>query len=264
MTTYFVRTRHHYGTYDDLFKLAELSGYPVIYLDEIEQHDALGNVFIISPVNGEWLHWERGRYRGKLILWQLEWLQVDGNPPPLCVDETWCSDAWEARRIGARYIPMGSHEALPAFRPEQPLAPVYDVAQISYQVYRRQEMSNKMHDLGLRLAPVENLWGVDRSQVLWHSRVMVHVHQHDNVRTVAPLRWCIAAAHRLPLITEAVNDAGIFNYNVMHIDTQWLPGFVYAILNMQGAESILKTYAQLLHQKLCVDMPFRVSVERAL
>jgi len=70
----FIRTRHVYDSYQDLFRLVELSGFPIIYADEFDYSEY--GVFITAPWNGDWeqhlanhIHKER---KSHLILWNLE------------------------------------------------------------------------------------------------------------------------------------------------------------------------------------------------
>ena len=94
----FCRTRYNYETYQDYFKLIDLSGFRTVFVDEIEQYDAYDNVFIITPLNGEW---DKGiQSHGKVILQQLEWdLPAYPFRVPEGIHEVWCSDSWQAERL---------------------------------------------------------------------------------------------------------------------------------------------------------------------
>ena len=70
----FARPRHHYDSYTDLYRLIELSGYPLIYFDEIDP--VSDNLYVMTIVNGENMHgWHQPR--AKIVLWDLEW-RLDG------------------------------------------------------------------------------------------------------------------------------------------------------------------------------------------
>lgn len=255
----FVRTRHEYGSYVDFWRLVELAGYTTIYVDEIPAHDRPDRTFVISPINGEWVNGLVTEAR--LILWQLEW-NVDGNHvAPPGVDEVWSSDYDHAKSIGAKYVLMGSDWRL-NLAPDAPaVEKVYDVAMLAYMTYRRQLVYNELRAHGLVLAP--NGWGGDRHEILRRTKVVLHVHQHDHVATVAPLRWCIAAAYGLPVLSERVpwveqrpEDAPVGVYcPYRRVDT-----FVNEYLQFP----LWMDAGMYLHEQLCVDHTFRQSVEAAL
>lgn len=252
-----------YRSYVDFFRLAELSGYPVIPLSQMDAQDAT-KTYIITPLNDEWLKGWPGA-KARIIHWELEWRwdwRADVNEPP-GVSEVWASDAWFAGQIGAKYVPMGSDDRLNSLHDSvPPTTPSFDVAQISYQVPRRQRITAQLEADGLKIAPAEGLWGEARSRSLMQSRIMLHVHQHDSAPGVAPLRWCLASAHGLPIITELVKDRGVFGYTYMlQARYDFLARFVSLCLR-DGHK--LDDYAAALHDLLCRDLTFRKSVEAAL
>lgn len=259
---YIVRTRYNYGPYQDFYKLAALSGYPVVYADELRALDKPDNVYIISPINGEWHEWHKGDLQGRLILYNLEY-NIDGNHnTPACVDEVWFGDAAHARRNGFRYVPLGGHAGLREECPDQDKS--IDVAQIAYQVYRRQHITNEMRKLGLKVGTTQNLWGIDRTKELLQSQLMLHVHQWEQVPAVAPLRWCIAAAHRLPMITETVEDRGIFGHTYMlQCDYEFIPEFVERVVKPENRYQ-LEDYGGALHTLLCEKWTFTKMLEANL
>lgn len=260
----FLRTRHNYDSYGDFWRLVELSGYPTIYFDELPQHDASDKTFIGTPVNGEWQHWTKADVRGRLILYQLEW-NIDGqHNTPAAASEVWCGDKWAAETSGFKYVPLGSDCRLNSAAYAQGYEPSkqYDVSQIAYQTPRRQVITHQLEGQGLRLAANDNLWGLVRSVALVQSRLMLHVHQFDNMPTIAPLRWCLAAAHHLPMISESVNDRGVFGYShMLTSDYAHLPAFVAHMLKDQKT---LDEQAAALHNLLCRDWTFKKMVEASV
>jgi hypothetical protein len=255
----FVRTRHEYGSYVDFFRLAELSGYPIIYVDEMLQHDSKDTTFIISPVNGEWNMRPRGYTQGRVILWMLEWNIDDEHNPPDSADEIWNSDKRHSDIYGFKYVPMGSHSGLNQCPDIWPLRRNDDVALLSYQTPRRQVVQVQLEDRGLKLAPISNQWGTARSTTLLSSKLMLHIHQREDTKGIAPLRWCLAAAHKLPLITEQVPDAGIFDARyMMQARYETIASFTSEIVKEWR---ILQEYSEALYQLLCVDYTFKRSVE---
>lgn len=259
---YIVRPRYEYGSYTDFYRLATLSGFPLVYADELRALDKPDNVYIISPINGEWNQWRKGELQGNLILYQLEW-NIDGNhDTPSCIDEVWMGDVAQAAKCGYRYVPLGGHIGLREECSEQ--TKEIDVSQIAYQVYRRQHITNELKALGLRVGSNENLWGIDRTKELLQSRAMLHVHQWDTVQAVAPLRWCIAAAHGLPMITEAVEDCGIFGYSYMlQAEYEYLPQFVAQVVKKENRYK-LDDYAGALRRLLCETYTFEKMVNNNL
>jgi len=270
----FCRTRHDYSPYADFFRLAALSGFDVIYVDQMDIHDA-SKVYVVTPLNGEWMHgWKDPK--ATIIHWDLEWRLNGTYPVTPGVAEVWASDAWYAAKVGARHVPLGSHVGLAGHETRiNGAAPIwvqqavthsnlqYDVCVMMYRgPYRRAKLLHELELQGLRIAP--DAWGYDRDQILRTSKAMVHIHQHDNVNTLAPLRFAIAAAYKLPMITETIWNMAPMSYaNLLVCDYKNLPRFT-AEWVLRNETFILRRYGDDLHRLLCVDMPFRKCVEGAL
>lgn len=257
----FVRTRTYYQPYDDLFRLAELSGFPVCYVDEIDANDAR-KTYIFTPNNGETLAgWPHARAR--IIFMQMEW-HTDHAPlelPP-GVSEAWNGDKWHSQLINARHVPMGSHECLNLY-PERRTEKLYDIALMGYyDVWRRARVRDQLKERGFSIAP--NAWDEDRDTYLRQSRCMVHVHQWDDMATIAPLRWCLAAAYGLPIISETVNDRRPFaDTDFITADYDQLVDTVTMCLHPDFA-NVLEQHGRNLRETLCKRLTFRESVMRAL
>lgn len=257
----FARTRTPYDSYQDYHRLIELSGFATCYVDEIDTDS--DNVYIFSPNNGETANgWPEGRAR--VIFYQLEWETHpnDSGPLPSGVSEKWTMDAWHAQRIGARYVPIGSH-------PDLVHAPLngrqdihYDVALLSYMSYRRQVTAYDMEQRGMRLAP--NGWGAERHHILTHSKAMVHIHQHDAIPGVAALRLALAAAYKMPVITETCADYGIFGQgDLLRADYAWLAEATQQWVCRNDAK-MLEEYGRSLYHTLCEVHTFRKCIEEAV
>lgn len=257
----FCKTRYQdigYHSYNDLWHMVEWAGYPIVYVDQLDPQS--DNTYIITPLNGEWLAgWDNPRAR--IIHWELEWRtdwRATADEPP-GVTEVWAMDKWFAEKIGARYVPVGGDERLNELGSQYPADKRYDVALLSYQTGRRQTITQQLMQEGLGLAPVSNLWGRQRSSTLLQSHAMVHVHQTDNMPGVASLRWCLAAAHNLPMITETVKDRGIFGYTYMvEASYDFLAAFTAHMLKDKRQ---LADYAAALHDLLCREYTFRKAVD---
>ncbi len=255
----FARPRDNYDSYSDLWRLITLSGFPLIYIDEIDADS--DNVYIFSTPS---THWHTGvervgwpGARARIIYWNIEWYD-DVSYHNIPGVEVWSADKWHADKIGAKYVPMGSHPDLP-LEPLQDCPKVYDVALLAYYTNRRLEAINWLQGGNISIAP--RGWGAERHSVLQQTAIMLHVHQNDGVYTVAPQRWALAAAYKMPLVTEHVAEVGIFSQSyMMQSDRQHLTTFV----RMWRGDHRLTDYGHALHQLLCVEHTFRRCVEAAL
>lgn len=251
-----------YGSYKDWFRLVELSGYPVIPLSELDPQS--DNTYIVTPLNGEWQQgWQHPRAR--IIHYELEWRtdwRAEVNEPP-GVAEVWAGDKWYAQQIGARYVPLGSHPNLNEYptNPKVSTYARYDVAYMGYRgPHRRAHILNELDNTGVKIAP--DNWGQMRSGNLLDSRCMVAVHQFDNMPTFAPLRMCIAAAHKIAVISEQVADAGIFAGMVDHYPYSDLARMT--ALTVRDPFNRLQEQGEALYHMLCEGYTFRKSIERSL
>lgn len=258
----FAQTRFDYrnpengfGSYHDYYRLVELSGFPTCYLDEIDADDP-SKCYIFSPVNGEikdgdrFIGWPNAK--AKIIFWNIE--QGDYGPIP-GVSETWASDKAFADTIGARYVLMGSHPGLMNYAPIARDGK-YDVIMLSYMTPRRQQMAVWLREKGLTLAP--NAWGLERHNLLMQSRVMLHVHQ-NNHRYIAPQRWALAAAYKLPMVSETLEKRMDFGHSQLLVsDYTDMPDYI----RHWTQQDILTYYGEALHQYLCFDRPFAREVMR--
>lgn len=251
----FARPRYEYDSYKDLYRLITLSGYKLIFFDEIDPQS--DNVYIMTLVNGE----NNGGFPGakaRIILWDIEW-RLDGEYPKLPgVSEIWASDAWYAEQIKARYVLLGSHAGLALTPPNGNERP-FDVAMLAYMTHRRQCVFDDLISRGLRVAP--NGWDGDRDVILNSTKIMLHVHQNEFAHTVAPQRFALSAAYRLPLISETLWERGVFSQDfVMTADRENIPDLV----NYWRFNPRLEDYAERLHVLLCHELSFRKCVEAAL
>jgi len=265
----FVKTRtmlqpHTYQGYGDYFSLAELSGYKTCWINEVDPDST--NTYIITPLNGEWNHGWEGTVKANIICHDLEWRLKESSyawpesdlitPPG--VKRIWTSDKWYAERIGAQYVPLGSHVGLVGDTPADGKA--WDVAPLSYRTGRRNDAFGQMERRGLTIAP--NAWGEERDALLKECAAVVHVHQHDKVPTVAPLRYALAAAWHKPLISEAVFDPGIFGDAVLYAEFDYMAMYTETMIRRYG--HLLQQKADELHDLLCVRNSFKSFIQAAL
>lgn len=251
----FARPRYEYDSYRDLYRLIALSGYQTVYFDEVDPQS--DNCYILTMLNGEnQVGWPDAKAR--IILYDLEW-RLEGEYPRIPgVSEIWAADKWYADTIGARYVPLGSHAELPEL-PLQDCPKVWDVAMMAYRPPRREQMVVWCNDYHISVAP--NGWGLERHSILQQCKAMLHVHQHEYAHTIAPQRWTMAAAYKLPIIAESPRDPGIFGYTYgLYSDYHHLAEFA----KLWCDDTRLRDYGLALHDLLCVHRPFRTWIDEAL
>jgi len=278
----YIHPENGYGSYRDFFKLAELSGFPIIKVQELDPDS--DNVYVITPVNGEWKHgWQNPRAR--LIHWNLE---QGGYEPIPGLSETWVSDARLAEVTGAKYVMMGSHPKLAGYEMKGHMIirqdgvavfdkdtldwtswmetgereRLYDVITLSYNTPRRIAILEQLIQRGIRCAP--NGWNKERHETLMASAAMLHVHQNEGKNYVAPQRFALAAAYRLPVITETLDHRNGFGAgHILMSDYANLPEFVRNKV-LRDDPHMLTDYGWSLHNLLCIRNNFRTCVEGAL
>lgn len=252
----FARPRHDYQSYTDLYRLIELAGYPLIYIDEID--DQSDNMYILTIINDEVTGWPNAR--AKIVAYDLEW--HDSPPLILGVSDVWAADAFYAQRIGARYIPLGSDSRLNPI-PDAERTEEYDVALLAYMgPTRRQEVQEGLRSRGITIMP--NAWGDERHNGLLSSRAMCHIHQLDNFPCVAAQRLAIAAAYRMPYFTETVIDAGIFGSNHWFMSDHANLAELVSIWLRGKDRGRLQDAGDALHYLLCEKYTFERCISAAL
>lgn len=249
----FVQTRHYYSSYQDYFKLAELSGFPIIYDDQMDL-DNPSHCYIIT-----WFTAQVDRFAGskaRVICWNLEWADV----PQFDSIEYWSPDAWYALQHGWRYVPVGSDLRLKISDDSAECGEMFDIALMMYRdPNRRRAALVSLHEARLTIAP--NAWDMERDYYLRQSRCMVHVHQLDHVAAVSPLRFALAAAYTLPVITEELSNPGIFSSVVIETGFEALADVVRDWLT-PSRRLALKYYGSRLRTLLCLDYTFKDAVNR--
>lgn len=257
----FATTRHAYDSYSDWRELVRLSGFELVYVDEIDAYDP-AKTYIITPLNGEWQSgWPDAT--ATLVWWDLEW-RLDGPYPQIPgVRRTWTSDKWYAFCVGAEYVPLGSHPGL-NLNPEDRDTMLWDGAMLAYMgPPRRQHIAYQLQQRGVRLAP--NGWGQERHNILVHSRSMIHVHQLENAPGVAAQRLALAAAYKLPYITEAVADPGIIpSWAWFSAPYEHLAQFAHMWLSDDVDGGRFRDTGETLYHLLCEEHTFKRCVEDAL
>jgi hypothetical protein len=238
----FAKPRHEYHSYRDFWALVELSGFPVVYIDEMDIHDSEMTYIFTGP---EAKHEFKGA-TARIIYWLLEWYadyeQRDG------VAETWVSNRTFADRIGARFVVCGSHAGLGTLD-KLPLA--YEVTHMSYDgIHRRNRLLSIMRDMGIVISP--NGWDEERDRILRSSLMMLHIHQNGESPAIAPLRASLAAAYGLPFIAENGWSIEPFEGAILHGNYENLP----TIINNAKRNAQVIQLGKELHRLLCDQYKF--------
>lgn len=257
---YFCKTRHHYDSYSDLWALVDLSGFDTCYVDEIDPGSS--NTYICPVLNGEWHHGWQQHVRAQIILWDLEWriapdVDFAGVIPP-GVQRVWASDKWYADQIDAEYVLLGSHPGL-KLDADSDNAGGWDTTFMAYMNGRRNAVQGDLLRAGISIAAPA--WNPERHQRLMNTRAMLHVHQHESINTVAPLRFALAAAYAIPLISETCHDPAGFRGRVLFSDYDYMADYTRMALRH---EAVMENYGRDLYQHLCIESTFRKCVEAAL
>lgn len=271
----FTRSRTERDSYQDYYRLIELAEFPLVYVDEIEPDS--DHCYIYSPSDGDTRNGWPGA-KARIIHYQLEWETHpnDQHPTDPGVAEKWTHDAWHAERIGARYVPIGGHSGLTgsffslvegsgyltADNPTFINHKKYDVAMMAYMTNRRIYLQAEAERKGITFAPKG--WGEERHNILRQSRAMLHVHQHDGIPGVASLRFVVAAAYHLPVITERCENTGLFGKtHLLMADYPYLAEFTEMWLKPENCAR-LHDFGEALHGLLCKERTFRKVIEAAV
>lgn len=229
----FAKTRWDYASYVDYWALVELSGFNVVWLDEMDLSE-LDTTYIVSPMNGEFVPYmeqHKGRV-SEVLLWNLErpsgsgGLQdyISGNRQYMDaghLDGVIVSDRQLARDSGFKFMPLGSHHKLGVPGDADARLNGYDLIHLSCYsnhrsyLFKTPEENEPVID-GLTVAA--NAWGHDRHIRLMSSRFMLNVHQ-DEFPYLEPLRFSLAAAYGLPILSEYCMDTWPYKSNRwVHMD----------------------------------------------
>jgi hypothetical protein len=173
------------------------------------------------------------------------------------VTEVWASVQAYAKKLGVRYVPLGSHHKL-RMKPLD-LEKQYDFSALMYWNGRRQPLKAQIERAGFTIAP--NAWGWERDKLLNQSRAMLHLHQWDAYPYAAPLRWAIAAAYKLLVFCE---NGEIEQFYQLH-NKQITPlNLNNEFIKFSLDYHLMEERGEAFHQWLCHEMNFRTLVEAAV
>jgi len=259
MPVFFVKTNpkdHVYESYADYWTLVELSGYPIVYPDQIE--DKPENCYIHTWFTSRYADWTNCKARH--ITWLLEWVKPDREELPKGA-ELWSSDQYHANLVNAQYVLFGSHPGLKMDNHVEIQDEKKHVILLQYMTHRRIELVWALKKRNITIS--ENGWGLERHKNMLSSLAMLHVHQWEDMPTVAPQRYALAAAYGLPLITESPAILGDFDLKVFHAPYRHLANLVRQWVTSND-RARMEDFGRTLHQFLCVDRTFKNEVEAAL
>ena len=271
MKVVFAKTRYAYDSYRDFWKLVELSGFDTCFVDEIDL--PLDIVYITTPVNGELRpHMDhrrsilKGPQRAKIIWWNLERPDSDGQPPITdvitdilrYVDAVWVSDRHYAsldKRM--HHVVLGSHAGL--CRDHEPYPAQYDYTHQSYVWGRREAIFFPLRMSGLREGP--NGWFEERDCTLRSSRLIVNVHQ-TKALIGEPLRFAVTSAYRMAMVSETLADNYPFVPSHDHIQASF-ENLVETVRSSLGRNDLAEMGRNLFH-RLCVEWTFSRGVREGI
>lgn len=261
------RSRHQYDSYIDFWRLVAVSGFEVIYVDEMDLTQEA--VYVFTPFNGEskpaiLAARERAgaALRGKVVWWNLE--RPDTGDWSLLadvrsyVDDIWVSDHGYAAKFDMRFVMIGSHPDLGAALERKE----YDVCTLAYLWGRRQAVANQLVERDLTVAP--QAWKpAEKNEVVGRSRLMLNMHQYPTALIIAPIRFAVAAAYQLPLLTESVDDAEplVDGKHFVQAPYEQLVDKTVEMVRAIGAYRYLGGH---LYNLLCIEQPFASHLHNAI
>ena len=195
----FVKPHHNYGSYDDYWRLVEVSGFPVCMDSEVEWNSK--NTYIFTyfsfPLNAE-MEWpELPKHACYTVMWDIErWCEGKTIHPG--VDEFWVSDKWYQSKLpGSEFVILGTTGV-----DDLALSKLYTFSTRDYRTDRRKRIIAEFEKMGSKFAP--NTMERKHKELL-QSEVMLCMHQ-DTLPMTEPLRYALAASYNLPILAEYSQD----------------------------------------------------------
>jgi hypothetical protein len=253
----FVSPRKEYGSYTDFWRLVELSGFERRYNDEVDLSNAEQTYVFVSPegipdCSGAQAH---------TIFWQLEYAgDYTEQENRHTVDRVWSSDAHHAKQNGYQFVFFGSHPGLNPTGKRGGGQP-YDLTMLAYMTPRRQTIKEQLSQY--EWPPLYPGHGVERHNILANTPIMVYVHQHDTP-AIAPLRFALAAAYRMLMISENVPDKQGYHQLGWFVDYGYLPSVITSIIEGKMEHQDADGIANKMYNHLCIEHTFHNEVMGAL
>lgn len=259
MDVIFVKPRHQYDSYYDLWELVKCSHFPVIYPDQIPEFDAANHgrnyMYIVAPFNGEMYQDAVKNRRHPLLLWNLERpgedtienyrISSEKHIADGYIDDVIVSDLSLALKTRFHFVPVGLHEDYIMAKDEEliNLSKPYAFSHLMCYSNRRGFLFKEpSHELrlynNLKVAP--RGWDDVRDDSLRASCCMLYLHQ-DFHYIVAPLRFVLAMSYGLPIISEFCERPTPYNSYIMHTftDRQTMDDLLQRYANARYYNSIV-------------------------
>ena len=144
---------------------------------------------------------------------------IDGNRQYVDaghLDGVIVSDRQLAEDVRFKFVPLGSHTGLGAPGHLDARLAGYDLIHLCcYSLHRSFlfKTPEVIRDTIMGLIVADNGWGEDRHIRLMDSRFMLNIHQ-DEYAYIEPLRFSLAAAYGLPILSEYCFDVWPYS-NIM-------------------------------------------------
>lgn len=274
-TPVFIRSNTTYESYTDFWSLVELSGFPIV---PSQAADLLSGETYIWPTM-DWETIERlskepcGKRGARVIWWYLERPDAHrrGMTPEALFETTisevlgtWVDEVWVSERSinrldsRTRHVVLGGHPGLRHSKPALPNR--YDVAHLGQISPRRAWILTELKRLGLSVSP--SVWGPDRDEILESSTSLINIDRVEGMHLSAPLRFVLAAAHRIPILTEKIEDPHPLVAGEGFLESPYasLPAFIAECL--RGKD--LRPFGENAYRMLCIEHTFEKGVRGAL
>lgn len=257
----FVIPEHPPQSYSDYFRLVELSGIETCRYDKL---DFGRKAAFIYNFHGT-VHIPKKK-EAKTILWFLERpgnngeanfvTFINGFMSDRNLDYIWFSDQTMQRLLpqpNSMFVPLGGDVRLGS---ADGLAKIYDGAHFSFLTDRRFFLTH------LRNMAPNNVWGENRDLAIRQSKFLLNVHQ-DNGRFIEPLRFALAAAYAMPLLSEESDNSFPFvaNQDYLSVPYSQFQDVFYKVVNEDYGK--WKQVGERMRDRI-IEYPFAANVLKAM
>jgi len=253
----FIMPYKTYPSYSDFWRLVDLSGFETLYPMDLELDNPERTYIFVSP---EGIPDCTGA-KARCIFWQFEYQgDYTNQTNRLTCPEQWSSDPTDAAKHGARFVLLGSHPHLNPSLDRNP-EPQWDLTLLGYMTDRRRKIKDQLSEY--RWTPDYPGHDTDtRHAVLRGTRLMLHIHQHDTP-ALAPIRYALAAAYKLPVIAEETPHGG-YPYGMLWKPYSEIVPTVKTHLQSGDLTIAGRDMGDNLYRLLCEQYPFESGVMAAL
>lgn len=259
----FARPRQPYQSYTDLFRIIDLSGFPLVYIDEVDWDKPQTVIGVIK--HPEWSIIPAAK-TARCIWWTFERMlhvdELDMASPvvPACVDETWCSDRAIAAQYGFRYVFLGGVESFTALTACEKQ---YDLITLMYWSHRRQPLRGQLSSFSVADWQ-QGYWGAERDRKIAQSRLLFSAHQDDQP-WCEPIKFALAGMYAIPLLSETCADSGywVAGQHYFAAPFERMADYAHMLLRSEHATTLARVAANA-WRLVCRERPFRKTVLEAV